>query len=196
MRYDFEHVPDRRPTDSIKWNEYDEDVLPLWVADMDFPVAEPVLRSLRARVEHGIFGYPDVHPKPGTVSELQEVLVERMQQRYNWRLAPEDIMLLPGVIVGLNLACQAVGSQGEGVLIQTPVYPPFFRTACNAGMLLQESQLARKPTGIMKWIGNHSRLLSLARRVFSSCVTRITRWGGYSARKSWSTWLRFACARV
>lgn len=147
MRYDFEHVPDRRPTDSIKWNEYDEDVLPLWVADMDFPVAEPVLRSLRARVEHGIFGYPDVHPKPGTVSELQEVLVERMQQRYNWRLAPEDIMLLPGVIVGLNLACQAVGSQGEGVLIQTPVYPPFFRTACNAGMLLQESQLARQADG-------------------------------------------------
>jgi len=147
MRYDFDHVPDRRATDSIKWNKYDADVIPLWVADMDFPVAEPVLQSLQARVDHGIFGYPDVHPKPGSVSALQEVLVERMQQRYDWRVVPDDIMLLPGVIVGLNLTCQAVGAPGEGVLIQTPVYPPFFSTACNAGMLLQESQLTRQSDG-------------------------------------------------
>ena len=147
MRYDFDHVPDRRPTDSVKWNEFDEDILPLWVADMDFPVAEPILQSLHRRVQHGIFGYPDIHPKPGEVSELQEVLAARMQQRYNWHITPDEIMLLPGVIVGLNLTCQAVGAEGEAVLIQTPVYPPFFRTASNAGMLLQESQLARQADG-------------------------------------------------
>ena len=60
MRYDFNHVPDRRPSDSVKWNQYDADVLPLWVADMDFPVAEPIQRALRERIEHGIYGYPDV----------------------------------------------------------------------------------------------------------------------------------------
>lgn len=147
MRYDFDHVPDRRPTDSIKWNKYGADVLPLWVADMDFPIAEPILQSLRDRIEHGVFGYPDVHPEPGTVSELQAVLVDRMQQRYNWRVAPEEIMLLPGVIVGLNLTCQAVGAPGQGVFIQTPVYPPFFQTACNAQMVLQEAALSRQSDG-------------------------------------------------
>ena len=147
MRYDFHHVPDRRPTDSVKWNQYDADVLPMWVADMDFPIAKPILQALQARMQHGVFGYPNVHPKPGEVSELQQVLVERMQQRYNWQVAPEAIMFLPGVIVGLNLACQALGEPGTGVLIQTPVYPPFFQTACNANMVLQEAMLAQQPDG-------------------------------------------------
>src|SRR4030043_173683 len=102
MKYDFDHVPDRRPTDSIKWNMYAADVLPMWVADMDFPVAEPVLRALQERIDHGIYGYPDVHPKPGAVSELQQVLVDRMQRVYNWHVTPEELILLPGVIVGLN----------------------------------------------------------------------------------------------
>ena len=79
MRYDFDHVPDRRPTDSVKWNQFDADVLPLWVADMDFPVAEPILQALRTRIDHGIFGYPDTHPRPEVVSDLQQVLVDRMQ---------------------------------------------------------------------------------------------------------------------
>jgi len=147
MKYDFDHVPDRRPTDSIKWNKYSADVIPLWVADMDFPVAEPILHSIQSRITHGIYGYPNVHPEPGTVSELQQVLVERMAQRYHWQVAPEDILFLPGVIVGLNLTCQAVGKPGEEVLIQTPVYPPFFQTACNADMVLQEAMLARDLDG-------------------------------------------------
>ena len=147
MRYDFDHVPDRRPTDSIKWNKYEADVIPLWVADMDFPVAEPVLQALRGRIEHGIFGYPDVHPKPNAVSDLQQVLVDRMQRLYNWQVAPNELLLLPGVIVGLNLTCHTLATPGGGVLIQTPVYPPFFQTAPNAGMMLQEASLVRQPDG-------------------------------------------------
>jgi cystathionine beta-lyase len=70
-----------------------------------------------------------------------------MQRLYNWQVAPDELLFLPGVIVGLNLTCHAAGSPGEGVLIQTPVYPPFFRTARNAGMLLQEASLAWQPGG-------------------------------------------------
>ncbi|HSB66993.1 MAG TPA: MalY/PatB family protein [Anaerolineales bacterium] len=148
MKYDLDHVPDRRPTDSIKWNQFDNDVLPMWVADMDYPVAEPILHALRERVDHGVFGYPGfVHPKPGTSTDLQELFVERMLNRYGWHVKPDEILLLPGVIVGLNLTCHALGSPGGGVLIQTPVYPPFFRTAANAGMVLQESMLKRPANG-------------------------------------------------
>jgi cystathionine beta-lyase len=148
MKYDLDHVPDRRPTDSIKWNEYAEDVLPMWVADMDFPTAKPILQSLRSRVDHGVFGYPNyVHPKGDAVSDLQQVLVERMQDRYHWQVKPEELLFLPGVIVGLNLTCLAHAEPAGGVLIQTPVYPPFFRTAPHAGMLLQEAPLVRKAGG-------------------------------------------------
>jgi cysteine-S-conjugate beta-lyase len=148
MKYNLDQVPDRRPTDSIKWNQFDTDVLPMWVADMDYPVAEPVRAALQRRVEHGIFGYPGyVHPKPGRIPELQGVLAERLQNRYGWHVEPDEIIPLPGVIAGLNLTCHALAAPGGGILIQTPVYPPFFRTAENTGMVLQESMLVRLPNG-------------------------------------------------
>ena len=148
MIYDLDHLPERRPTDSIKWNQFEADVLPMWVADMDFPVAEPIRQALHRRVEHGVYGYPGyAHPKPGSVTELQELLVERMQRIYHWKVAPEAILPLPGVIVGLNLTCHALAAAGGGVLIQTPVYPPFFHLAANAGMVLKQSPLVRLPDG-------------------------------------------------
>jgi cystathionine beta-lyase len=148
MKYDLDHAPDRRPTDSIKWKKYERDVLPMWVADMDFPVAEPILQSLQRLVAHGVFGYPNYgHPEPGTITDLQQVLVERMQACYNWQVKPEELLFLPGVIVGLNLTCLALAEPGGGVLIQTPVYPPFFSTARHAGMVLQEAALVRQPDG-------------------------------------------------
>jgi cystathionine beta-lyase len=148
MIYDLDHVPERRPTDSGKWNKFEADVLPMWVADMDFPVAEPIQQALRRRVEHGVFGYPVyLHPEPGEVTELQQVVMERMQHLYNWHVQPDEIIPLTGVIVGLNLTCHALATPGGGVLIQTPVYPPFFHTAENAGMQLQEASLCRMPDG-------------------------------------------------
>jgi cystathionine beta-lyase len=171
MIYDLDHVPERRPTDSIKWNLFEADVLPMWVADMDYPVAEPILRSLRERVEHGIFGYPGfVHPKPGSISDFQALLVERMQARYHWHVEPEEIIPLPGVIIGLNLTCHALAATGGGVLIQTPVYPPFFRVAGNTRMELQESNLARLPDGHYEvdW-DNFEAAITDQTRVFILC---------------------------
>ena len=147
MIYDFDHLPDRIKTDSIKWTQYPADVLPLWVADMDFPVAEPILHSLRSRIDHGIFGYPATHPRPGQVSELKELLMERMLRLYHWQVEPEQLLLLPGVIVGLNLSCHAEAVPGGNVVVQTPVYPPFLRVPQNAGMTRHDAQLYRAHDG-------------------------------------------------
>lgn len=147
MQYNFDHLPDRRSTDCMKWTKYEPDVLPLWVADMDFPVAEPILQSLKCCLDHGIFGYPDVHPKLGEVSELQEVLVERMERLYQWQVLPEEILFLPGVIVGLNLTCHALATPGSNVLVQMPVYPPFLSTPGNASMQRQDTLLKQRRNG-------------------------------------------------
>src|SRR4030042_6915725 len=147
MRYDFDHVPGRRSTGCMKWNKYDGDVLPLWVADMDFPLAEPILQSLQCSLDHAIFGYPDVHPSPEGIADLQLVLVERMQRLYNWQVSPEEIVFLPGVIVGLNLTCHAMATPGGNVMVQTPVYPPFLSTPTNAGMQRQDALLSRASDG-------------------------------------------------
>ncbi len=144
MKYDFDRVIPRRPTDSIKWNNYEANVLPLWVADMDFVSPEPVMRALHERVAQGIFGYPSIHGAPGG---LAEVLVERMQRLYGWQITPDDLIFIPGVVTGLNLACQALADPGGGVLIQTPVYMPFLRLASNAGMAAQEMELSRSAEG-------------------------------------------------
>ena len=102
MTYDFDGLIDRRGTDSVKWRLFGDDVLPMWVADMDFRSPEPVIRALCERVEHGIFGY-GVEPP-----ELREVLVQRLARLYGWAVPPEAIVFLPGVVVGLRAACRAV----------------------------------------------------------------------------------------
>ncbi len=147
MTYDFDHLPGRRGTDSVKWGKYGEDTLPMWVADMDFPVAEPVRKALLGRVEHGIFGYPDTHCEQEPFGELRQILVERMKRLYRWEVSPEEILFLPGVIVGLNLTCQALLAAGDEVMIQTPVYPPFLGIAKNAGLNRRDVPLLREPDG-------------------------------------------------
>jgi cystathionine beta-lyase len=128
MRYDFDTPRDRRHSDSEKWRRYPEDVLPLWVADMDFVSPEPVIRALQERVAHGIFGYGT---EPAT---LRQVLVERMARLYNWQVTETDFVFLPGVVPGFNMACRAVASPGDAVLIQTPIYPPILEAPSNAGL--------------------------------------------------------------
>ena len=101
----FDALVDRENSDSLKWGRYKgTDILPMWVADSDFPVAPEILDALKRRVEHGIFGYAEV-PK-----ELTEIVVERMAHRYQWSIRPEWLVWQPGVVNGLNLACRIVGS--------------------------------------------------------------------------------------
>jgi cysteine-S-conjugate beta-lyase len=139
--HDFDRVIDRRDTESSKWHKFGPHVLPLWVADMDFRSPEPVIQALRRRVEHGIYGYVleqrDVH----------EVLTDRLQKRYGWRVSPDALVLLPGVIPGFNLAARAVARPGDGMLMQVPVYPPILRCPGNVGLSRDEAPLRRGADG-------------------------------------------------
>ncbi len=128
MQYDFDTPLDQRHSDSEKWRRYPEDVLPLWVADMDFISPQPVIRALQERVAHGIFGY-------GTEpTVLRRVLAERMLHLYSWQVSEADFVFLPGVITGFNLACRVMASPGDAVLIQPPIYPPILDAPGNAGL--------------------------------------------------------------
>jgi len=141
MPYDFDRIIDRRHTDSEKWRTFGSDVLPLWVADMDFTAPEPVIRALRERVEHGIFGYDGEPP------ELREVLVARLQERYAWSVPADAIVFVPGLVVGLNVATRAAAQPGDGALVQTPVYRPIIDAPGSAGQVLQPMALTRQADG-------------------------------------------------
>lgn len=134
--YQFDEPPDRRRSDSDKWRFYGPDALPLWVADMDFAVAEPIVRALQERVAHGVFGYGGLH------EELADVICRRLLRRYRWRVLPEEIVYLPGLVSGLNAACRTVYAPGAGVLAQTPVYPPFLSAPANQGLKLEVAELS------------------------------------------------------
>jgi cystathionine beta-lyase len=138
---DFDEIIHRRGTDSIKWNLYDSDVLPLWIADMDFLTAPVVRDALRARVEHGIFGYVT---EP---AELREILVERLHRLYAWDVTPEAFVFLPSVVCGFNLVHQSVTKRGDGVLLQPPVYFPIRIAPKNSRATAQPVPLAQCPDG-------------------------------------------------
>jgi cysteine-S-conjugate beta-lyase len=135
MTYDFDTLIDRRSTESVKWRAFPADVSPMFVADMDFRSPEPVVRALVERATHGVFGYPIEPP------ELRPAILERLERLYGWKVAPEAIVFMPGVINGFNLTCHAVSKPGDAMLIQTPVYQPFFGVARNAGLERQENEL-------------------------------------------------------
>ncbi|HMV54498.1 MAG: PatB family C-S lyase [Rhodocyclaceae bacterium] len=120
MAFDFAHPPERRGSDSVKWGRYaGRDVLPLWVADMDFAAPPAVLAALHRRVDHGVFGYGDVP------DSLVDVVVESLARDHAWHVDPQWIVWLPGLVTGLNVVCRAVGEPGDAVLTATPIYPPF-----------------------------------------------------------------------
>jgi cystathionine beta-lyase len=139
--YDFDACIERRDTDSLKWGRHGEDVLPLWVADMDFRSPQPVIRALEERVAHGVFGYGMEPP------DLRGMLVERLQRLYGWSVAPEAILFMSGVVTAFNLAAMAVASPGEGLLLQTPVYFPMLYTADNAHLRCDAMELTRQEDG-------------------------------------------------
>ncbi|EFO81670.1 aminotransferase class I and II [Oscillochloris trichoides DG-6] len=127
MSFDFDTIIPRRGTDSMKWAAYPEDVLPMWVADMDFPSPEPVIRALHERAAHGIFGYA-LPPQ-----ELAPTICERMQRLYGWQVAPNEVLFLPGLVTAINVLCRAIGSPGDHVVTLTPAYMPFLSAPLNQG---------------------------------------------------------------
>ncbi len=128
MSFNFDTPHDRRGTDSQKWQKYaGRDVLPMWVADMDFETAPVIVEALQARVSQGIFGYS--RPVKSTV----DAVVGALSSRYRWRVDPPWIVWLPGLVCGLNAAVRAFAEEGDEILSLSPIYPPFTTAPRNAG---------------------------------------------------------------
>jgi len=141
--FDFDRVVDLSGGDSIKWNRYaGRDVLPLWVADMDFAAPPAVLDALQARVARGHFGYGGPWPT------LVDAVRDHLAHEYAWRIEPDWLVWLPGLVSGLNVACRAVDG---GVLTATPVYPPFLSAPRLSGRALRTVALRQADDGRWGW---------------------------------------------
>jgi cystathionine beta-lyase len=137
MTFDFDTPRDRRGTDSQKWQKYaGQDVLPMWVADMDFEVAPAIVDALRRRVSHGIFGY--ARPVQSTV----DAVVAELATRHRWKIDPSWIVWLPGLVCALNVSVLAFADAGDEVLSLSPVYPPFTSAPRNGGRVAKSVPLA------------------------------------------------------
>jgi cystathionine beta-lyase len=132
---DFDTQIDRHGTNSARWDFFDDDVISLWVADMDFRSPEPVLKALHERVDHGVFGYSMV---PG---ELAQTISARMKRLYDWDVKPEDVVFMPRVITAVGVAAKLFAEPGDGALIQTPVYGPFFSIPRDHDLTVQMADL-------------------------------------------------------
>ena len=134
--FDFDRVIERRDGDSLKWNRYaGRDVLPLWVADMDFASPPAVLAAVQQRLDHGILGYSV------PTQEVTDAVVAYLDRRYGWQIESDWIVWLPGLVTGLNVACRAVDG---GVLTATPVYPPFLSAPKLSGRALTTVPLVER----------------------------------------------------
>jgi cystathionine beta-lyase len=138
---DFDRIVDRRNTESIKWRYFPEDVLPLWVADMDFQSPPEVLEALHRRVDHGIFGY-GIPP-----ADLSEIVVNYLHRHFDWKPQPAHLSYVPGVVTGFNLAIRAFSEPGSSVLFNTPAYPPFFAAPQSARLPYVTNPLVRGADG-------------------------------------------------
>lgn len=141
MAFNFDEIIDRRSSDSAKWTYYPADVLPAWVADMDFRSPEPIVQAVRERAEHGVFGYGFKH------DGLNAAIVAWAQKRYNWTISAEHIVLLPGLVSGLNTVNRAFGHVGDSTIMLSPIYGPIFSSAHEQGLRPIQVPLAANRTG-------------------------------------------------
>lgn len=139
MKYDFDKVVPRRGTNSYKWDSVkQDDVIPLWVADMDFAVAPPIQEALRKRMEHPVFGYTLVP------DSYYEAIINWFCRRHNWHIEKDWILYTSGVVPAVSCAIKAFTLPGEKVLLQTPAYNCFFSSIRNQGCEVLENELVRE----------------------------------------------------
>ena len=132
MKYDFDCIHTRRNTDSVKWDGGktifgSEDVIPMWVADMDFPTAAPIVEALKRRADQAFFGY--TQPGPGLI----DAVVDRMKRKFDWDIRPEWIVFAPGVIPAISFAIRSLTRPGDEIILQEPAYYPFFSSVALNG---------------------------------------------------------------
>lgn len=126
----------------VKWRRHGPDVLAAWVADMDLPPAPPVLAAIRSVVDSGDLGYPDPD-----AFDLAGLLVDRLDRRFGWRPDPSRVLPLTDVMQGVLLALTTLTAPGDGVVVQTPIYPPFHRAVARTGRRFDDHPLRVGPDG-------------------------------------------------
>lgn len=140
--FDFDKSLPRRETGAIKWTLYDADVLPMWVADMDFESPRCIADAVSQYAQvHPIFGYQFDH------QPLRHVIVDRLAERYDWHIDPAHIVFLPSLVVGLNLMCKLYGGDGGDVLTLSPIYPPFLSAPKNYAQTVIQAPLVEHCDG-------------------------------------------------
>ena len=138
MKYNFDELIERRGTGCVKWDESPAaDVIPLWVADMDFKAAPAILEAVRKRAEHGVYGYTVVG------EDYYLAIINWFRRRHNWRIRREEILYTTGVVPAMSVAIKALTMPGEKVLILSPDYNCFFSSVRNNGCEVLESPLKR-----------------------------------------------------
>ena len=136
MKYDFDELVERRGTGCVKWDESSTpDVIPLWVADMDFKAAPAIQEAIKKRAEHGVFGYTHVD------ETYYKAVISWFQRRHNWTIRREEILYTTGVVPAMSVAIKALTMPGEKVLILSPDYNCFFSSVRNNGCEVLESPL-------------------------------------------------------
>ncbi len=143
MHYDFDREVDRKNTAATKWDALeqrfgDKDLFPMWIADMDFVCPAPVLEAMKARVDHGVFGY---NTKPDSYFQA---IIDWMQTRHQWSVQKDWICHSPGVVPALSFTVSTFTEPGDKVIIQQPVYPPFASVVKNNGRELVNNPLVLK----------------------------------------------------
>jgi cysteine-S-conjugate beta-lyase len=153
MKYNFDEVVNRRNTYSMKWDggeflkqvglteRYDEATIPLFTADMDLPVPQPLLDALHKTVDHKIFGYSIFPP------EYFEAIQHWFKKRHDWDIKKEEIVYSPGTVHAVNVAVRALTKPGDGVIIQRPVYPPFTSAVEGNGRIVRNNALKADENG-------------------------------------------------
>ncbi len=143
MKYNFDQVHSRKNTNCAKWDAVkvifgSEDVIPMWVADMDFPTAKPIVDALKKRAEHPFYGYTQAG------KNTVEAVVDRMKRKFNWKIKPEWVVFTPGVIPAVSAAIKSLTHPGDEIILQEPVYYPFFSAVKSNGCQINTNQLKFK----------------------------------------------------
>lgn len=151
--YDFDEKVDRYTGHSRKWGKYpNQDIIPMWIADMDFKAAPQIINGMQNTLNHQIFGYDNFQ------TEVAKNLTDYMQRKFNWEAKTEEFMFLPGMVAGINLACRALTEEGDAILTATPIYPPFM-----SSVKLANRKLVKLPLEIIdgRYTWNFIKLESL-----------------------------------
>jgi cysteine-S-conjugate beta-lyase len=163
----FDQFIERRQTNSVKWDAVEsvfgkKDLLPMWVADMDFPAPQPVIDALKKRAEHGIFGYSTIPPS------TYEAILHWLKNRHGWNVQKNWLTFCQGVVPAISMAVQAFTDPGDRIVVQSPIYYPFFhmvekngRILINNPLVLQDGKYVMDFTDLEEKLSSGAKMLLL-----------------------------------